>query len=109
MCWPGGRQRPRPDIDKSLIDPSEATKEEKLATGFSEGGNRIEFVTGPSLAREDVENRTEKADLMAEPENLPSPSSPDPNTSPRNFLLGLPMSLPRGNHYRVDGHPETNQ
>jgi len=41
-----------------------------MATGLSDGGTLIEFVTGPSLAREDVENRTEKADLMAEPENL---------------------------------------
>jgi len=51
-----------------LIDPSEATKEAKMAKGLSGGGTRIEFVTGPSLARVDVENRTEKADLMAEPE-----------------------------------------
>jgi len=70
---PGGRPRPRPDIDESLVNPSEAKKEEKLVTGLSEGGTLIEFVTGPSLAREDVENRTEKADLMAKPENLPHP------------------------------------
>jgi len=42
-----------------------------MAKGLSGGGTRIEFVTGPSLARVDVENRTEKADLMAEPEKLP--------------------------------------
>jgi len=51
--------------------------------GLSEGDTLIEFVTGRSLAREDVETRTKKAHLMAEPENLPS--SPDANTSPSNF------------------------
>jgi hypothetical protein len=57
-----------------------------LLKGLSEGDTLIEFVTGPSLAREEVENRTKKADLMAEPENLPpSPARLDANTSPPNF------------------------
>ena len=39
-------------------------------------GTKLKFVTGPRLAHEHGENRAQKDDLMAEPENLTPPLQP---------------------------------
>ena len=36
-------------------------------------GTKLKFVTGPRLAHDHGENRAQKEDLMAEPENRPPP------------------------------------
>ena len=68
---PGGRPR-LPDMLVQLpFDPSpqkEITKRRKV---LSLGGTKLKFATGPRLAHDHGENRAQKEDLMAEPENRP--------------------------------------
>ena len=45
-----------------------------------------------------VKTAHKKEDLMAEPENCPPPSRPDPNTAPPNFLFAVQI-VPRGGHH----------
>ena len=61
-------------------DLKEIKKKEKKEKVLSREGTKLKFVTGPRLAHEHGENRAQKDDLMAEPEILTPPSSPDPNT-----------------------------
>ena len=70
---------------------------------LSREGSKLKFVTGPRPAQEHGENRAQNDNLMAEPENRPPPSRPDPNTDPPNFLFAGQIVTRGGNHLAVDG------
>ena len=74
---------------------------------LSREGTKLKFVTGPRPAQEHGENRAQNDNLMAEPENRPPPSRPDPNTDPPNFLFAGQIVTRGGNHLAVDGTPST--
>ena len=70
---------------------------------LSREGSKLKFVTGPRPAQEHGENRAQNDNLMAEPENRPPPSRPDPNTDPPNFLFAGQIVTRGGNHLALDG------
>jgi hypothetical protein len=66
-------------------------------------GTKLKFVTGPRLAHDHGENRAQKEDLMAEPENRPPPSRPDPNAATPEFFIRCPNSAQGGHHLEASG------